>query len=124
MRIAVPTLNEEFCSHFGKCDGVFLCDADPADGKIDRKRVVPRNAHGCESLPNWLGELAVQCVVVGGIGAGAQQKLAQFGISVSAGHYSETPEGAVQHYLADPQAEYPNACSGHDHEHDHKHCKH
>lgn len=122
MLIAVPTLDEKFCSHFGKCDGVFLCDADPAEGTIDRPRIVPRDAKGCESLPHWLDQLAVQCVVAGGIGGGAQQRLMQFGIFVSAGHYGKTPEDAVIHYLADPQAQHPNACSDHDHEH--KHCKH
>lgn len=124
MRIAVPTLDEKFCSHFGKCDGVFLCDAEPAEGKIDRQRIVPRDTQGCESLPNWLDKLAVQCLVAGGIGGGAIQRLTQLGIHVSAGHYSETPEDAVRHYLADPEAQHPNACSGHDHEHEHKHCRH
>lgn len=126
MRIAVPTMDEQFCDHFGQCDGVYLCDADPATGTIERPRIVPRNAHGCESLPNWLDELAVRCVVAGGIGAGAQQRLAQLGIRVSAGHFGETPEDAVRHYLADPQAQHPNACADHDHAHghEHKHCRH
>ena len=124
MRIAVPTLDEKFCSHFGKCDGMFLCDANLADGKIDRQRLVPRDAKGCESLPHWLDQLAVECLVAGGIGAGAQQRLTQLGIRVSVGHYSKTPEDAVKHFLADPQAEYTNACADHDHTHEHKHCRH
>ena len=122
MLIAVPVFNDRFCTHFGKCDSVFLCEADPAAGAIDRPRIVPRNASGCESLPNWLNEMAVQCVVAGGIGAGARQRLTQLGIVVSAGHTGETPEDAVRHYLADPEAEHPNACA--DHEHEHKHCRH
>lgn len=122
MLIAAPTREDKFCSHFGQCDGVYLCDADLATGEISRPRVVPRNAHGCESLPNWLDDMAVRCVVAGGIGGGAQQRLAQLGINVSSGHYGKTPEDAVRHYLADPQAVYPNACA--DHDHHHKHCRH
>lgn len=122
MRVAVPMLDDKFCSHFGRCNGVFLCDVDPDQGKIDRPRIVPRNASGCESLPNWLDELAVHCVIAGGIGAGAQQRLAQLGIRVSAGHDGNTPEDVVRHYLADPDAQHANACADHDHEH--KHCRH
>lgn len=122
MRIAVPTLEGNFCAHFGRCDGVFLCDADPATGLIKRPRLVPRNAHGCDSLPNWLNDLAVQCVVAGGIGGGARMRLGELGIEVSAGHDGRTPEDVVRHYLTDPEADLPNSCA--DHDHNHRHCKH
>ncbi|MEX0775567.1 MAG: NifB/NifX family molybdenum-iron cluster-binding protein [Phycisphaeraceae bacterium] len=122
MRVAVPVSGDRFTSHFGQCDGVYLCDADLESGLIDRPRVLRRQTSGCESLPQWLAELAVQCVVAGGIGAGAQMRLAELGIQVSAGHQGQTPDEAVRHFLANPRAQLANTCAGH--EQQHHHCRH
>jgi predicted Fe-Mo cluster-binding NifX family protein len=122
MLIAAPTIEGRFCSHFGKSDGMYLCEVDLMRGTIDQPHVVRRNAKGCDSLPMWLDALAVQCVVAGGIGASARLQLLQRGIRVSAGHVGDSPEDAVRHYLADPDARHPNGCSDHDHEH--RHCRH
>lgn len=122
MLLAVPTLDDRFCAHFGQCNGVFLCEVDPDSGSIDRPRIVPRHASGCESLPRWLDALAVQCVVAGGLGGGAMQRLTQLGIRFSVGHVGDSPEDVVRHYLAAPDAQHTNTCGDHDHEH--KHCRH
>lgn len=121
MLIAVPTIDGQFCPHFGQCDGLYLCEADLARGTIDRPRIVPRRAKGCETLPSWLNMLAVQHVVAGGIGAGASARLLELGIRVSAGHVGDTPEAVVRHYLSDPGTSLPNPCA--DHAHEHHHCR-
>lgn len=120
MRIAVPTLGQKFSLHFGKCDGLYLCEADPHHGTITSPRLISRAEHGCESMPRWLASLAVDCVVAGGMGGGAQQRLTDLGVRVSLGHAARSPEDVVRHFLADPDAQLPNACG--DHEHEHHHC--
>ncbi len=121
MRVAVPVRDELFCAHFGKCDGVMLCELDLAEGKASQRRVLGRQASGCESMPRWLASLAVQRVLAGGIGASAQQRLAELGIAVTMGLGGEKPEDVIEVYLANPDASAPNPCGGHDH--DHHHCR-
>jgi predicted Fe-Mo cluster-binding NifX family protein len=127
MRIAIPMSGETFSPHFGRCDGIFLCELDPATKHIEQERLICRNATGCESLPNWLKDLAVDLVLAGGLGAGAQQRLTDLGIPFSPGHEGDTPQQVLQHYFAHPEGNLNNACAGHEHghgDHEHHHCRH
>jgi predicted Fe-Mo cluster-binding NifX family protein len=122
MRIAIPTQDQAFGSHFGKSNGLFLCEFDPQSGEVQQQRHISRQANGCESLPGWLLELAVDLVLAGGMGAGAQSNLDRIGIKYSIGHTGETAEEVLAQFLENPKAERENPCHGH--EHDHHHCKH
>lgn len=122
MRVALPMLDGAFCPHFGRADSVMLCEVNLAQRKLDRPRVIDRMAHGCESLPGWLADLAVQTVVAGGIGAGARQALADRGIAVSAGHEGDSPEAVLDQFFANPAGTEGVTCGDHDHEH--HHCRH
>lgn len=122
MRIAIPTSNQAFTEHFGKSDGLYLCEYDPQTGKIEQPRHISRQSRGCESLPNWLCELAVDMVLAGGMGAGAQANLQRVGITYSIGHSGDQPEDVLNQFINDPNGSRENACHGHDH--DHHHCKH
>ncbi|MHB1155369.1 MAG: NifB/NifX family molybdenum-iron cluster-binding protein [Phycisphaerales bacterium] len=128
MRVAIPMIGDKFSAHFGRCDGLFLCELDPATQHIDRERTIQRDAKGCESLPHWLKAMSVELVLAGGMGAGAQQRLNEIGIQFSAGHEGETPQQVLQHYFDHPEGTSTNACSGHEGpghgEHEHHHCRH
>lgn len=121
MRVAVPVRNDLFCAHFGKCDGVLLCELDLTESVAGRPRVLRRQASGCESLPQWLSSLAVQYVLVEGIGATAQQNLRELGIGVAAGLNGKTPGDVIKNFLDNPEAALSNPCDRH--EHDHHHCR-
>ena len=122
MRIAIPTQDQAFGSHFGKSNGLFRCEYDPRTRKVEQQRHIARQANGCESLPGWLLELAVDIVLAGGMGAGAQSNLDRIGIQYSIGHTGNTPEDVLDQFINDPNGERENLCHGHDH--DHHHCKH
>lgn len=122
MRIAIPADGESFCPHFGRSTAVWLCDLDPATGQIDRPRLIQRPHRGCDSLPGWLKELAVNTVIAGGIGGGAVQGLVNQGITVSAGHSGEDFAALVASYCRQPGGSTENLCHHEDHEQ--HHCKH
>ena len=122
MRIAIPMSDGEFCPHFGRSTQVLLCEVDPADRRIDRPRTLDRPHAGCDSLPGWLAELAVDRVLAGGIGGGAQQGLAQRGIAISHGYEGPEWRQVIEQFFDQPEGGDATACS-HD-EHEHHHCKH
>jgi predicted Fe-Mo cluster-binding NifX family protein len=122
MRIAIPTHHDLFTPHFGKSDGLFLCEYDPQTKRFEQTRQIKRQASGCESLPGWLCALAVDMVLAGGIGASAQLNLDGVGIDYSIGHTGQTPMDVLMQYINEPDAVRENHCHGD--EHDHHHCKH
>lgn len=122
MRVAIPMRDGSFSPHFGQSNELFLCEVDLAAQRADRPRTIQRQARGCESLPQWLADLAVEQVVVGGIGAGAIEGLAARGINISAGRDGATPDDVLRSFFSDPEGAENAACSGHDH-HTH-HCRH
>lgn len=124
MRIAIPLIDGQFGSHFGQSNGLYLAELDPVTGRVDQPRQVARQVSGCESMPQWLHDMKVELVLAGGIGMGARQHLAGFGIQVHAGLQGQTPEQVIADYLANPQAQRPNLCGEHDHGHEHHHCRH
>ena len=122
MRIAVPTTDERFCPHFGRCAGVWLCEYDQATDRIDRPRIVQRPHQGCDSLPGWLKDMAVDLVIAGGIGAGAIEGLTAMSITVSAGHGGDDFKQLVASYREHPEGLTANVCDSS--EHDRHHCRH
>jgi predicted Fe-Mo cluster-binding NifX family protein len=121
MRIAVPTRAGAFCEHFGRSDGVFLCEARPGETQARECRILPRPKAACEAVPPWLVSLGVTHVLAGGIGQVALHHLAELGITVSAGHHGQDPAAVVAAYLAGTREPQPNPCA--DLEHRHQHCR-
>jgi predicted Fe-Mo cluster-binding NifX family protein len=124
MRIAVPVTDDQFCPHFGRCTGVYLAEVDPEARRIDRPRTLESRRSGCDSLPGWLSELAVDVVLAGGIGAGAQAGLADRGIRVVAGFEGPSPDDVVRAWFDHPEGGQANPCGDHDHQHHRHHCRH
>lgn len=122
MRIAIPMQDDAFCPHFGRSNALFLADVDLAARKVDRPRTIDRQATGCDSLPGWLADLAVNTVVAGGIGAGAIAGLAERGIVVSAGHTGQSADDVLASFFDRPEGDADAACSSHDHQT--HHCRH
>jgi predicted Fe-Mo cluster-binding NifX family protein len=122
MRVAIPVADDLFCPHFGRCTQVTLAEVDLESRTVDRLRTLVRPKQGCDSLPTWLAELAVETVVVGGIGGGAIANLQSRGIGISAGHSAETPAEALESYLASPAGGPLSGCDHH--HHNHQHCRH
>ena len=120
MRIAVPYENGLIFQHFGHTGQFKLYDVE--DGQITGERTADPAGNGHGALAGFLSGLGVDTLICGGIGAGAQQALAQAGIRLYGGVTGGADE-AVRALLAgtlDYSAEV--RCGRHDHHGEHGHC--
>ena len=78
MILAMPYESGEVFQHFGKSKEFQLYEIE--DGKILGSRVMSAGENGHSALADMLGKLGVTVLVCGGIGDGAKQALAQWGI--------------------------------------------
>ncbi len=120
--IALPLSGEQFSMHFGRCDGLLLAHWHRQSGQVCDIRKVIRRQIGCETMPHWLKALAVQRVVVGGIGIGAQQHLQQMGVAINSGYNGTDPLQVLKDFQARPDHQGPNPCAD-DLDHHHHHCR-
>jgi ATP-binding protein involved in chromosome partitioning len=110
MKIAVPTVNDEICMHFGHCEVFTIIDVDSTNNQIlsVKKEVPPPHEPGV--LPKWIGELGVDVVIAGGMGMRAQQLFAQNGVNVIVGATSGKPESIVKSFLDNTLETGNNVC--------------
>lgn len=117
MKIAVTYENGQIFQHFGHTEQFKLYDIE--DGKIVSTQVVDTLGSGHGALAGFLTEYGADALICGGIGAGAQNALADAGISLYGG-VSGDADAAVNAYLAGELQYNPDVhCSHHDHGHDH-----
>jgi ATP-binding protein involved in chromosome partitioning len=100
MKIALPTENGLLAGHFGHAPQFTLVDVDDTSRAVQSTAVedAPPHEHGL--LPRWLRDRGVTTVIAGGIGAGAQNLLAEFGIELTAGAATREIGVVVSDYLA------------------------
>nr|WP_325221776.1 NifB/NifX family molybdenum-iron cluster-binding protein [uncultured Oscillibacter sp.] len=120
MKIAVPYENGQVFQHFGHSGQFKIYDVE--DGRITAERIAVPAGSGHGALAGFLSELEVDTLICGGIGAGAQEALAQAGIRLYGGVTGGADE-AVRALLAgtlDYSAEV--RCGRHDHHGEHGNC--
>ena len=118
MRIAVTYENGEVFQHFGHTETFKLYEV--ADGKVVSSDLLASNGSGHAALAGLLAEHAVDVLICGGIGGGAQAALAEQGIALCAGASGNTDE-AVEAYL---RGELINTGANCDHHHGEGHSCH
>lgn len=123
MRIAVTYESGNVFQHFGHTQQFKVYDIQ--DEKIADTQVVDTGENGHGALAGMLSELKVDTLICGGIGAGAQEALAEAGIRLYGG-VSGSADEAVNALLAGSLAYNPDVhCDhhgeGHHHEDGH-HC--
>ncbi|WP_283609336.1 NifB/NifX family molybdenum-iron cluster-binding protein [Faecalispora anaeroviscerum] len=116
MILAMPYENGNVFQHFGKSKEFQLYEI--GEGKILGSRVVSAGENGHSALADMLGGLGVTVLVCGGIGDGAKQALAQWGIRVLAGAQGPV-EQVIEDYLADRLPVVTGATCDHHHEEGH-----
>jgi predicted Fe-Mo cluster-binding NifX family protein len=118
MIIALPlTENDAFSPHFGAAAKAALFEVDPAARTVLRTAtVVPPDPEPC-GWADWLGAQGVTRFLAGGMGRGAQQRMAAAGIVVTVGVAPAAPQELVQAFLAGSLAAGANACEGGHHGH-------
>lgn len=100
MIIALPlTDTDEFSPHFGASVKAGLYTVDVAQRRIMKiAAVVPPCPEPC-GWADWLGSRGVKVFLAGGIGRGAQQRMAAAGIEVIPGNPAGMPALLVQAWL-------------------------
>lgn len=120
MTIAVPYENGLVFQHFGHTGQFKLYDVE--NGQITGERTTDPAGSGHGALAGFLSGLGVDTLICGGIGAGAQQALAQAGIRLYGGVTGGADE-AVRAFLAGTLDYNANVqCGHHDHHKEHGAC--
>ncbi len=118
MKIAVTYENGEVFQHFGHTEEFKVYDVE--NGAVVSSRVIGSGGSGHEALATLLADRAVDVLICGGIGGGAQAALAEQGIVLCAGASGSADE-AVEAYL---MGELVNTGANCDHHHDEGHSCH
>ena len=120
MKIAVTYADGNIFQHFGHTEQFKVYEAE--NGQIISAQVISTNSSGHGALAVLLSDLQVDMLICGGIGAGAQNALAQAGIKLYGGVAGNADE-AVAALLAGKLEFNPDVhCTHHDHEHGEHHC--
>lgn len=115
MKIAVTYENGLVFQHFGHTRQMKVYEVE--NGQVTAEQVLDTTGSGHGALAGFLSGQKVDALICGGIGAGAQQALAQAGIQLYGGVTGSADE-AVRAFLAgslDYNADVQ--CSHHGHEH-------
>lgn len=113
MKIAVTYENGNVFQHFGHSEQFKIYEAE--DGQIVHTQLVSTNGSGHGALAEMLSALKIDVLICGGIGAGAQNALAEAGIRLYGG-VSGSADDAVAALLAGTLAYNPNVhCNHHNH---------
>lgn len=120
MKIAVTYENGNIFQHFGHTQQFKVYDIEA--GQIKNAQVIDTNGSGHGALAFLLAEQKVDTLICGGIGAGAQNALAEAGIKLYGGVTGSADE-AVAALLAGTLDYNPDVhCSHHEHAHGEHHC--
>ncbi len=96
MKIAVTYENGQIFQHFGHTEEFKVYDVE--DGRIVKSEVLGSNGSGHGALAGLLSRHAIDVLICGGIGGGAQMALQEQGIELCAGASGDADE-AVEAYL-------------------------
>lgn len=97
MKVAVPYENGQIFQHFGKTHAFKVFTV--AENKVTAAEVIDTNGQGHGALAGFLQQHAIDTVICGGIGAGAQNALAAVGITLYGG-CSGSADEAVEALLS------------------------
>lgn len=127
MIIALPlTENDEFSPHYGGAAKARLYTVDRKCREIlQETTVVPPEREPC-GWAGWLGAQGVNVFLAGGMGTGAQHRMAAAGILVTVGVSAAPPRDLVRAWLDGRLVAGANACGDghHGHGHHHDDCDH
>lgn len=116
MKIAVTYDNGNVFQHFGKTE--FFKVYEVEDNKVVSSEVIGSNGVGHGALVGLLADQAVDVLICGGIGGGAQAALEEAGVELCAGAEGDTDQ-AVEAYLRGELISSGANCDHHHHEEGH-----
>ncbi|MBE6962143.1 MAG: peptidylprolyl isomerase [Ruminococcaceae bacterium] len=114
MKIAVTFENGEVFQHFGHAEHFKLYEVEA--GQIISGEVVDTDGSGHDAVASFLAEQAVNVLICGGIGDGAQSALSSYGIEICSGAAGDA-DAAVKAWLNGELESAGVNCDHHDHDH-------
>ncbi len=121
MKIAIGLNNNQVSMHFGSCNDFRIINVE--DGKVISTEDIHDEVSTHHDRPQFLKNLGVEVLILGGIGKGAYNRLVPLGIEVLNGS-GLTIDEALDQYLNKTLTSplQSHECSGHhNHKHEHKH---
>ena len=115
MKIAVAYDNGNIFQHFGKTEFFKIYEVE--EGRVISSEVIGSNGAGHGALAGLLADQAVDVLICGGIGGGAQAALEEAGVELCAGAEGDTDQ-AVEAYL---KGELVSSGANCDHHHEEGH---
>ena len=112
MKIAVTYENGNIFQHFGHTEEFKVYDVQ--DGKVVSSEILSSNGTGHGALAGLLNDKAIDVLICGGIGGGAQAALSERGIELCAGASGNADE-AVEAYLRGELVNTGANCDHHGH---------
>ena len=112
MKIAVTYENGQVFQHFGHTEQFKVYEVE--DGKVVSSLVTGSDGSGHEALAVLLADKAVDVLICGGIGGGAQAALLEQGIELCAGASGDA-DAAVEAYLRGELINTGANCDHHEH---------
>ena len=116
MKIAVTYDNGQIFQHFGHTETYKVYEVEGKE--IRSSQIIGTNGTGHGALATLLRDLGARVLICGGIGAGAQNALAEAGVQLFGGVTGDA-DAAVQAYLDGTLAYNPNVQCSHHGEHGH-----
>ena len=116
MKIAVTYDNGQIFQHFGHTETFKVYEVEGKE--IRSSQIIGTNGTGHGALATLLRDLGARVLICGGIGAGAQNALAEAGVQLFGGVTGDA-DAAVQAYLDGTLAYNPNVPCSHHGEHGH-----
>lgn len=108
MKIAIPTVNDALCDHFGHCQHFAVYEIN--NSQVVNKIMLPPPPHQPGVLPSWVAQQGVTDVIVGGIGQRAIDLFNQQGVNVYAGAESKKSDELVDNFLKGTLVTQANKC--------------
>lgn len=95
--VCMPLEGGAFTSHFGHAEEMLF--AEIVDGKVTKKEVATPPPHEPGVIPNWVADKGATIMLAGGMGAKAQQILAERGVQVVTGITESAPDAVLQAFI-------------------------
>ena len=115
MKIAVTYENGNVFQHFGRTEQFKVYEIE--DNKVISSQIVGNDGLGHEALAGLLADRAIDVLICGGLGQGAQNALAAAGVEVVAGASGDA-DAAVEAFLRGELENTGANCDHHDHPHE------
>ena len=109
MKIAIPTVNDELCMHFGHCDKFIVFETNENNEIVKSEKLTPP-PHEPGVLPKWLKSEGADVIIAGGMGMRAQELFAASGVKVYTGAPAGEAQKIVEAFLSDSLVTGDNVC--------------